>query len=206
MPEPALESCGEFTRMLASSSPTPGGGGAAALMGALGASLCAMSANLTAGRKKFAQVDGRARAAAQSAELLRKRLLELMGEDELAFEPLAKAYSMDKAQPLYKSTLEEASLKACQPPLEIMDCCAKAIELAEEMLEIGNPMLVSDVGCAALSCLAGLRAGAMNVLVNTKSLDKSQAEELNRKVKALLSSYLPRAETLVDKVMGRLEG
>lgn len=200
-------SCADFTAKLASPSPTPGGGGAAALTGALGAALCSMAARLTAGNGKFQAVKPRAEEIAARAEALRQRLLCLAEEDEKAFYPLSQAYSMDKSSPDYRSVFTAASLAACAPPMDMLRCVVDIIELTETMAEICSPMLISDVGCAAAACAAALRAAEMNVLVNTRSLKgNAEAEELARRAAELTEEYLPRAEAAARRVAEYLEG
>ena len=150
MDDPALKSCADFTGALASKAPTPGGGGAAALTGALCAALCAMAARLTLGKKKFAAAEGEVFQIAERAE---------------------------------------------------------ALPLLERMHAIGNPMLMSDVGCAAALCAGAMRAASMNVYVNTRSLKgDGEADRINRETGALLKEFVPRAEKLSAAVTEYLEG
>ena len=146
------KSCADFAAVLASKAPVPGGGGAAALVGALGTALCSMVGNLTVGRKKYAAVEADIRSALKQAEKVQAELLELVDKDAEAFEPLSRAYSISKDDPTREVTLENATRSACQAPLEMMCAICKAIELLEEMLEKGSVTLVSDVGCGALCC------------------------------------------------------
>lgn len=191
----------DFTGALSSTSPTPGGGGAAAMTGALAASLCAMAAGITAGNKKFIAVRGEAETVANEAEALRLRFLELAEEDERAFAPLSKAYSMDKTAPDYAETLRRASLGACEPPMELLRRCAELTALIERLYKICSPMLLSDAGCAATLCAGAMRAAEQNVLVNTRSLkNDGEAEKLSRQAAALVLEYIPRAEAVSNKV------
>lgn len=200
-------SCREYTEALASVRPTPGGGGAAAVSGALGASLCAMAAGITAGNKRFAAVKDEAETVARQAEELRAAFLSLAEEDEKAFGPLSRAYSMDKAAPEYADALCRASLEACRPPMEMLRRCAELTELAERLYKICSPMLLSDVGCAAAICAGAMRAAEQNVLVNTRSLKSDgEGERLNREAAALVNEFIPRAEALSAGVRKFLEG
>ncbi len=200
------QSCADFTESLGSSAPSPGGGGAGALMGALAAALSSMSANITRGRKKYAHLQPELGSCAALGEELRLGFLRLMEEDEKAFLPLAALYSADKSGADYASRLAEASLAAAAPPMELMELAAKAAELAEQMLELGSPTLISDVGCAALAAAGALRAGAMNLFVNTRSLRAlPEAAAMEARARALMDEYLPRAEAVAQRALEYLE-
>ena len=207
MDDPALKSCADFTGALASKAPTPGGGGAAALTGELCAALCAMAARLTLGKKKVAAAEGEVFQIAERAEALRRCFLALMAGDEAAFAPLSRVYAMEKTAPGYEATRRAASLAACLPPLEMLRRCGEVLPLLERMYAIGNPMLMSDVGCAAALCAGAMRAASMNVYVNTRSLKgDGEADRINRETGALLKEFVPRAEKLSAAVTEYLEG
>ncbi len=198
-------SCEDFAELLAAKAPVPGGGGAAALAGALGAALCSMVGNYTAGKRKYAGVEADINAVLAKAEALRLRLLELVDEDAEAFAPLAEAYAVPKGDPARGGALESAALGACAAPLEIAELCGKALGLLEEMLGKGSAMLVSDVGCGALLCRAALESAAMNVYVNTRLLaDRERAAELEAGVDRLAAASAHRAGEIVRSVAGRL--
>ena len=200
-------SSAEFARALAAKRSVPGGGGAAALVGALAAALCSMVGEFTAGKKTYAAVeDDVQRMLAEAAEV-RERLIELVELDAEAFEPLSRAYAIPKEDPSRAETLEAATKAACAAPFEMMEQIAHAIELLEEMGEKGSRMLVSDVGCGALLARAAIESASMNVFVNTKTLaDRAWADELEGKCDALLAGYAPRAEALAKNVMSRIRG
>ncbi len=196
------KSCIEFAELLASSAPVPGGGGAAALAGALGTALCSMSGNFTVGKKKYAAVENDMKRILQKCEELQKQELVLVDEDAAAFEPLSKAYAIPKDNPCRENILEEASFSACKAPIEIMHCCCKVIELLEEMLVKGNRMLLSDVGCSALLCRAALESAALNVFINTGKFKNSKwAENVEKEADSMLAAYCPRASAISEKVM-----
>lgn len=200
-------SCVEFAEVLASKAPVPGGGGAAALVGALGVALCSMVGNLTVGRKKYAAYEEDVKAMLAKGEGIRARLLELVDKDAEAFEPLSKAYSIPKDDPTRNETLESVTKFACEAPVKMMSACCEAIELLEEMLEKGSVTLVSDVGCGALCCMAALESASMNIFVNTKTLlDREAAAALDGQADAMLTEYLPRARKVADEVNRRLRG
>lgn len=208
MSEKMIEkSCADFAAVLASKAPVPGGGGAAALVGALGTALCSMVGNLTVGRKKYAQYEADVKRMLEKGAAVQERLLDLVDKDAEAFEPLSKAYSIPKDDPKHDETLEAATKFACEAPIEMMKACCEAIELLEEMLEKGSVTLISDVGCGALCCAAALESASMNIFVNTKTLlDREAAAKLDDQADAMLREYMPRARKVADEVNRRLRG
>lgn len=198
-------SCVAFTEALASKAPVPGGGGAAALVGALGAALCSMVGNLTVGRKKYAAFEADNQIILAKAEKIQLRLLELVDEDAAAFEPLSKAYAIPADDPKRAEIMAAVTREACKAPMEMMRYICQAIELLEEMMDKGSVTLVSDVGCGALCCKAALESAAMNIFVNTKTLtDREAAKQLNTETDGMLSEYSPRAQHIAEEVTRRL--
>ena len=195
-----------FTQELISKAPVPGGGGAAALIGALASALGGMAAGLTIGKKKFLPYEEDHRRMIEETEALRLRLLELMDEDAAAFEPLSRIYSLDKTSPGYAEKLETATLDACKAPFEMMERCCTLIPLLEELREKCSVLLLSDVGCAALAARCALEAASMNVFVNTRMLPGcAEADDLSARAGAMLRDYIPRAQTVADSVMEYLQ-
>lgn len=201
------KSCRSFTQALASKAPVPGGGGAAALTAALGSALCAMVGNYTLGKKKYAAYEGDIRDVLQKADRLQARLLALVDEDAAAFSPLSAAYAIPKDDPARASVLEEATLRACEAPREMVRLCCETVPLLETLLEKGSVLLLSDVGCGALLCGAALQSAALNLFVNTKTLqDRKQALDMEAEADALLEEYGPRAARVAGEVRQRLRG
>ena len=199
------QSCKEFSENLASKAPVPGGGGAAAMLGSLGTALCEMAANLTVGKKKYAEFDDDNRRIIEEADKLRRRFLDLIEEDAAVFEPLSKAYSIPKTDPNYAQIMREATLNACMAPYDMMKCCCDAIDLLEELLGKCSVLMISDVGCGAISVKAAMEAAAMNVYVNTRSLQAEEAvAEMEADVEHMLLSYGAKAQKIADAVMDRL--
>ncbi len=200
-------SCEGFAAALAAKEPVPGGGGAAALVGALGAALCSMVGNFTTGKKTYADVEEDVQRMLVEAEAVRARLLELVQEDADAFYPLSRAYAIPRDDPNRARTLEEATKHACVAPLEMMRQICHAIELLEEMGQKGSRMLLSDVGCGALLCRAALEAASINVFVNTKTLrDEEFAHATEAEADNMLGEYIPRAEACAAAVTSRIRG
>jgi len=197
--------CSEFTEKLASKDAVPGGGGAAALCGALAAALCSMVANYTVGKKGYESCAEEIKILLEKAEKYRLNLLELIDRDAKGFAPLAEAYSIPKDNPKREDFMRFATLRACVAPEGILDTCCAVVRLLERMLKIGNRSLFSDIGCAALMCRAALESAAINIYVNTASLrGDTQADELNREVDELVNEYVPRAVAVSDAVMATL--
>ncbi len=155
---------------LASGKPAPGGGSAAALAGALGAALGSMVANFTVGKEKFAAVEERAKAALGECERLRGELTNLVQADVEAYGRYAAATGLPRATEEEKArrtaAVQQAMKEAAGVPMEVCRQCHRVLEVCRELLEIGNPNLVSDVGCAAELAYAALRAALLNVEVN----------------------------------------
>ena len=199
--------CADFATALAGKQSVPGGGGAAAYVGALGVALGSMVGNFTMGKKAYADVEDDVQRMLADGERIRTRLLELVGEDAAAFEPLSRAYGIPKDDPTRAEVLETATLAACEPPLEMMRQIGQAIDLLEEMGRKGSRVLLSDVGCGALLCEAALRAASLNVFVNTKGLrDRRAAADLEAACDALLDMHAPRAAAIAEDVATRIRG
>jgi len=195
------QSCHAFSEKLASKAPVPGGGGAAAMIGALAAALGTMAARLSLGKKNLLPFEQDHRRIIRRTNALRRRLLELTEEDAAAFEPLSRAYSLDKNAPDYAEVMTAATLGAAQTPFAMMQRCCELIELLEELREKCSALLLSDVGCAAAAGRAALECAAMNVFVNTRLLpENGRARELAAEAETMLREYIPRAQALADSV------
>ena len=198
-------SCEAFTAELASTAPTPGGGGVAALLGALGVSLCAMAANLTRNKKKYEALSASLTDTAERTEALRLRFLALIDADAAAFAPLAAAYSLPKDDPAAAAARERALLDAAAAPMDTLRLCAETAPLLERLEKEASPLMRSDVGCAALCCRAALDCAAMNVWVNTRLLpDNSRARALEKELEQLRREALPRLEAVAAAVTEKL--
>ena len=199
--------CREFATQLAAKESVPGGGGAAAYVGALGVALCSMVGNFTTGKKAYADVEADVQSMIDRAGKVQQRLLELVDEDARAFEPLSRAYGIPKDDPTRAEVLDVATKAACMAPMEMLRQICRSIDLLEEMGQTGSRMLVSDVGCGAQVARARAEAGSMNVFVHTTTLaDRSFALEFEAACDAMLASYGPKAEEIAADVMGRIRG
>ena len=196
-----LASCREFVTVLASDAPAPGGGGAAALVGAIGTALGNMVGSLTVGKKKYAAVEAEIIALKAKCDELQKQLLDQVEADEVNFLPLAKAYGIPKDDPNRDKVMEEATIIACSTPMHIMELCCEAIEAIAVFAEKGSRLAVSDAGCGAVCCKAALQAASLNVFINTKSLkNREVAEEMNAKANGMLDKYCAMADEIFAAV------
>ncbi|MCD8152217.1 MAG: cyclodeaminase/cyclohydrolase family protein [Clostridiales bacterium] len=203
------KSCREFVELLASKSPVPGGGGAAAMAGALGTALGEMVGSLTVGKKKYADVQDDVLRLKKEAQKLESEFLDLVERDAEVFEPLSRAYGLPKdteEQKAYKAEVMEAALKeACTVPVRIMECCCKAIDLVREMETIGTAIAISDAGCAAAYLRAALTSASLNVYINTKSMrDRNYARKQDQYVAKMLEEYVSICDEVFQKVQMRV--
>ena len=199
-----------FTDVLASKASVPGGGGASALVGAVGTALGSMVGALTIGKKKYAAVEADIIELMKKAEVVRSELLKQIDEDARVFEPLSKAYGLPKdteEQKAEKARIMEACLReACSVPMEIMVKCCEAIELQKEFAAKGSSLAISDAGVGVAFCKAALQGASLNVFINTKSMtDKAYAAELNKKAFEMLDKYVPMADEIYASVFDRLK-
>ena len=196
-----LSSCREFVDILASDAPAPGGGGAAALVGAIGTALGNMVGSLTVGKKKYADVESEILALKAKCDALQKQLLDQVQADEEGFLPLARAYGIPKDDPSRAEILENATVSACAVPMRIMELCCESLDCIAIFAEKGSRLALSDAGCAAVCVKAALQAAALNVFINTKSLqNRTVAEEMNTRVNGMLEKYGTLADTIFTEV------
>ncbi|MCI8741983.1 MAG: cyclodeaminase/cyclohydrolase family protein [Lachnospiraceae bacterium] len=200
---------GTWTDTLASKAPVPGGGGASALGGALGAALGQMVANLTVGKKRYADVEEEMQQSLTVLAGLQAEFLHLADEDARVFAPLAQAYGMPGDTPEQKAekeqVMEERLLAASLVPLAMMEKAWEVLEILEQLEAKGSRMAVSDVGVAVQFARAAVTGAVMNVYINTKSMkNRDKAAELNRKAEKLLEDGCRKADAVYDRVRQRL--
>lgn len=194
----------EFAEVLASSAAVPGGGGASALVGALGAALGSMVGALTVGKPKYAAVEEDVNALMVKAEELRAQLLSCVEEDAVAFAPLSKAYAIPKDDPTRDETMEKCLRQAASVPLKILDLSCQMIDLHREFADKGSVLAVSDAATGVVFCWSAMYGAAVNVKVNTKPMkDRAYAEEINRHVDEMMEKYWPIAEKVYEDVYRR---
>jgi glutamate formiminotransferase/formiminotetrahydrofolate cyclodeaminase len=200
----------EFCNETLSDSPAPGGGSVAALMGALGASLGGMVANLSAGKRGWDDKLECFSSWAVKAQRLKDELLSLVDEDTNAFNKVMDAFAMAKNSAEEKSAraaaIEEATKHAAEVPLKVMETAAKSYELLSEMADKGNPASVSDVGVGALATRACIDGAAMNVRINLSQLKdekfKVHLQERVQKVSADSERQFKKINDAVERKLG----
>ena len=205
------KTCRQFAEVTASKEPVPGGGSVSALVGALGTALGRMVGSLTVGKKKYADVEEEMLSLMDEADGLQRELLDLVQKDIDIFQPLSELYGMKAEtdeEKERKAQLMEAALEdACRVPMEIMEKCGRAIELAGIFAEKGSRLAVSDAGASAIICKAALQAASLNVYINTGSMgNKRRAEELNDKCAIQLMTYNAMADEIFENVSKKLKG
>jgi methenyltetrahydrofolate cyclohydrolase len=198
-----------FLDALAASTPTPGGGGAAAVMGAIGAALVSMVANLTIGKKGYEQHDAEMRALLGEAEALRQRLQAMVADDAYAFNRLMSAYRLPKAsdeEKAYRGAAIQNGLKvATIAPLKCARASAEGVRLAARAVEPGNVNVISDVGVGVLAAWTALRSAALNVHINVPQIqDAAFTDQVLTELESLLVECGPLAEQVHARVKARM--
>src|SRR5881409_92758 len=199
----------EFCNETLSDSPAPGGGSVAALMGALGASLGGMVANLSAGKRGWDDKLEYFSKWAVKAQQLKDELLGLVDEDTAAFNKVMDAFALPKQSAEEKAArttaIESATKYAAEVPLKVMETASKSYELLGEMAEKGNPASVSDVGVGALATRACIEGAALNVKINLGQLkDKKYRTGLQDKVRNVSADSEAQFKTIIQVVEGKL--
>jgi formiminotetrahydrofolate cyclodeaminase len=199
----------QFLDRLASSDPTPGGGSAAAVMGAMGAALAAMVCNVTLGKKGLEGVEPEMRDIRAAADELRLRLTRMVGDDVAAFDALMAAYKLPKATDADKanrSAAIQASLRqATEVPLECARACAEVIGLTRRAGVHGYKGVVSDAGVGVAAAFAALRSAALNVYINAPALhDRAFAEAALSDIEALVAAGTADTDAIYAAVRARL--
>lgn len=207
----AGKTIGDWTEVLASKEPVPGGGGASALGGVLGAALGQMVANLTVGKKRYADVEEEMQQSLIRLKKLQEDLMDLADQDAEVFAPLAKAYKMPSETEEQKAekarVMEERLLAASLVPMQMMEKALAVLNILEELEKKGSRMAISDVGVAAQFARAALLGAVMNVYINTRSMeDREKAAKLNERAGQLIAEGVKRADAIYQRVQKRLIG
>jgi formiminotetrahydrofolate cyclodeaminase len=198
---------GPFLDQLASSGATPGGGSAAAIIGAMGAALVSMVCNLTIGKKKYADAEAEMKDVLAKTEALRKKLTSMIQDDVKAFDAVMGAYGMPKETDADKAARDKAIQAALKLATDVPLACARAarevIDLAAIASDKGNLNVISDAGVGVLAGYAALRSAALNVLTNARMItDKPFAEARLKELNELLAG----AEGATEKAYGIVQG
>jgi methenyltetrahydrofolate cyclohydrolase len=198
-----------FLDDLASRKPTPSGGSAAALMGAMGAALVSMVCNLTIGKTHYRDFEEELKPVLTKAEELRRDLTKMIEEDVQAFDSVMRAYGMPrltKDETATRAQLIQTALKtATLVPMRCCRACREVITLGSVVAEKGNRNVVSDAGVAAVAAYAALRSSALNVLINARLItDRIFAEEQLAELGQLLSEAASATEASYQVVKEKL--
>jgi len=205
----AEKSSAHFIEVLASKAPVPGGGGAAAMGGAIGMALSNMVGNLTVGKKKYADVEDEVKKLLEEGSAIIEDLKGLVDRDAEVFEPLSKAYGLPKDTPEQAANkekiMEECSIEACSVPLEIMRKSYAGIKIHERMGQIGSRLAISDVGCGVVFLKAALISAQLNVMINLGAIrDEKFLKETTAEMKQLVEDGSRLADQTLVAVMEKL--
>lgn len=201
--------CSDFADETASESPAPGGGSIAAYMGALGAALGTMVANLSAHKAGWDDRWEEFSNYADGGRLLIDRLMALVDEDTEAFNRIMAAFQMPKSTPeeqeARKAAIEAATLNATQVPLRTMRAAMDAFPLLEAMAADGNPASVSDAGVGALAARAAVLGAALNVRINARELaDKATAAKLIGEADEMVAKACEEEKAILETVNSKI--
>ena len=190
-----------FTDILKSNAPAPGGGSVAALFGACGASLAVMTANLTVGKKKYADHWKNAEAAITVGDPLIQQFLKAVDDDTEAFNRLYEAMHLpkenDEEKAIRRAAMEDATKEAANMPFHTLTLCERTVCVLEQLADRINPNCVSDFGVGAAALVTAARGAWLNVCINLQSLsDEAFVADLYARAKAIFDDVTARAEAL----------
>ena len=200
------KTCEDFVDVLASKSAVPGGGGAAALTGAIGIALGSMVCNLTIGKKKYAEHEESVKSILEKARSLEKDLIGMIDEDAECFLPLSKAYglpsSTDEEKKIKSETMENGLKKACEVPIKIVKVCYESIKLHEDLVDKGSRLAISDIGVGVQCLRAAILSGQLNVIININSI---KDEEYVKSVRDEVNNLVENGVRICDEVYKKVE-
>ncbi|SDK76457.1 cyclodeaminase/cyclohydrolase family protein [Natronincola ferrireducens] len=200
------KSCREFTNVLSSKAAVPGGGGAAALVGGLGAALGGMVCNLTIGKKKYAQYEEEVKEILRKTEELQEDLLKMIDEDAENFLPLSKAYGLPKNTEEERAekerVLQEALKIACEVPIKIVRTSYEAIKLHEALVDKASKLAISDVGVGVQCLRSALISGQLNVIINISMI---KDDDYVKRVKEETDTLVAEGTKIADEVYKKVE-
>jgi formiminotetrahydrofolate cyclodeaminase len=198
--------CREFVDLLSSKEAVPGGGGAAAFVGALGVALNSMVANFSIGKKKFIDVEDKHRDILKRGYELKGQLIELIDRDAENFFPLSKAYGIkattDEEKAKKEEVLQSALKVACSAPVKMVECIYESILLHQEIVDISSKLIISDVGVGVQCLKAALYSAQLNVVININSIkDEEYTSEIKEKTEAMVEKGSAVADGIYKKVI-----
>ena len=202
-------SCTQFVDETFSKAPAPGGGGVAAMAGALGTALAGMVGNLTTGKKKYAAYEEDIQRILREAEGMKNELMALIDKDAENFTPLSKVYGLpattEEEKKIKNEKMQAALLVAISAPVEIVRIAYRAVKLHEELVEKGSTLAVSDVGCGVVCLKAAMQCGWLNVKINLKSItDAAYVQSVKDELLPMLDEGARLCDAIYEKVEAKL--
>ncbi|MCD4729087.1 MAG: cyclodeaminase/cyclohydrolase family protein, partial [Bacteroidales bacterium] len=199
----------EFTNETASESPAPGGGSISAIMGAMGASLGTMVANLSSHKRGWDDRWEEFSHWAEKGKYYQDELLKMVDEDTNAFNKIMDAFGLPKKSEEDKAirhqAIQDATKYAIEIPFKVMQLCYDSMEVNKAMAEFGNPNSVSDAGVGAIAALAGVKGAFLNVKINASDLDdKAYVDEMISEGKKLQEDAAAKQKEILNIVEEKL--
>lgn len=199
----------QFTEVLASEAPAPGGGSVAALCGSLAAGLAAMTANLAAGKRGWEDKLSVFSPLALNAQEIREKLLFLIDEDTRAFNQVMLAFGMpkstDEEKAARKKAIQQANLYAAEIPLQVMQTTAEIFPILREMILKGNPSSITDAGVGVLCACTAIEGAGMNVLINLQGIeDEAANSRLRNSANEIIGNSLETKTELLAEVQKKI--
>jgi len=195
----------EFVSETASNSPVPGGGSVAALAGSLGVALATMVANLTVGKEKYAEVEDQMQKVIKTGDDIREKLVELIDRDATSFDGVMKAFKLPKETDEEKAArtakIQSEYKYAASVPMETAELAMAIMDLAEVVVEKGNPNAVTDGAVAAMMSRTAVLSALLNVKINIGSIkDEAFVTEMKEKIVTLEKKAVEREAEVLAKV------
>jgi formiminotetrahydrofolate cyclodeaminase len=206
MADAAREPMGEYLDRLAAKLPAPGGGSAAALVGALGAALESMVANFTVGKEAYREVEAEVKSLLDQSEALRGELTKLVQADMEVYSKVSSAYGLPRESAEEKAARAEAIQAAlqvaAQVPYKVVIACDKVLAICPELAAKGSTNLISDVGVAVVFAEAALQAGYLNVEINLAGVkDEAYTDQMRRELAPLVARAPKTREQVWQRVL-----
>lgn len=203
--------CIDFVDQLGSNAPTPGGGSASALVGAVGIALGTMVGELTTGKKTYSQHEPELAELIPAAKALTEEMKAAVNKDVTAFEPLAQAYKMpngtEEEIAARQTAIQDGIVAAAEAPLELAELCVRALRVMERFSIIGSRLAISDAGTGAAMLQAALMGARLNVLINLKSMkDEETKAEMSRRLEDATAYGSALAKEIYDRVEAACRG
>lgn len=196
----------DFVSQLASKAPVPGGGGAAALIGSMGAALGNMVVGLTSGKKKYAAYEEDLQRIKLELTEWQEKLLSYIDEDAIAFYPLSQAYGIkattEEEKAMKNQVLQAALKEASLVPMKIVQACYASLLIQEELAVKGSSLAISDVACGVQALRTGLLAGRVNVMINLGMIEDSAFVQ---RMKTDLDDVTQKGLELADRIYSNVE-